>query len=142
MVKLKLGSYLLEELERIAVIISEFCLPNLDLEEYWVALAVASKLAGLVSPLKLSSTITLYLLIRQNVHVDAVNHKVNVTYPVIGDLSKFEDNRWQVEAIAVKLEKSLAKSGRGEVYCKQYKVYRDKDFHEELSEKELKEYVE
>ena len=48
-------------------------------------------------------------LIRQNVHVDAVNHKVNVTYPVIGDLSKFEDNRWQVEAIAVKLEKSLAK---------------------------------
>ena len=77
-----------------------------------------------------------------NVKVDIVKKRVDVEYPVIGDLSEFKDNQWQAEAIAIKLEKSLARSGKGEIYTKQYKTYRDKDFHEELSKEELKEYVE
>ena len=55
-------------------------------------------------------------LLRKALHHDEEKQRVTVSYPLIGDITKMRDNRYQVVGMALGLEKKLRKLNKMEIY--------------------------
>ena len=81
-------------------------------------------------------------LMKKNVVHDADKRCVRVTYPIIGDVSKLRDNRYQVVRMAERYEKKLLKDGQLDNYNQVLQSYIDREVLVPVSDKDIQEWKE
>ena len=81
-------------------------------------------------------------LLRENMTHDAENKCVRVSYPIIGDISKLRDNRYQVVKMAAGLERKLIKSGHLAAYNEQFQDYIERGVLVPITKQQIQEYKE
>ena len=79
-------------------------------------------------------------LLRDAVSYDEEKGVIKCSYPIVGDLSKFENNFEQVKTKAEANWRSLARKGHLEAYSAQIKDYVDRGVIKEVSMEEVKRY--
>ena len=78
-----------------------------------------------------------YRLLKKNVHYDTETKCVTATYPIIGDMTKLKNNRYQAVGMAVGLEKRLAKTKLMENYSEVFQSYVDRNVLVEVKDQEI-----
>ena len=81
-------------------------------------------------------------LMKENVTHDADNKCVRVTYPIIGDITKLRDNRYQVVRMAERYEKKLIKDDKLDNYNQVLQSYIDRSVLVPVSAKDIQEWKE
>ena len=76
-------------------------------------------------------------MLRDAVRLDKETHTIHVKYPIIGDISKFHDNRHQAEQRCDSLIKSLEKKGMLEAYTKQVEDFIERGVWKKTSIEEI-----
>ena len=62
-------------------------------------------------------------MMEENTWLDANSRRIHTTYPVVGDLSKLRDNRWQAVKMAENLERRLLKNDKLENYNEEFQSF-------------------
>ena len=81
-------------------------------------------------------------MLRKALVHDEENNVMTVKYPVVGDLEKMKDNRYQVVSMAKGLERKLVKKKQLEDYNKVFKEYVDRKVLVPVSAQEIKDWQE
>ena len=79
-------------------------------------------------------------LLRENIFHDVDNKCVRVSYPIIGDITKLKDNRYQVVKMASGLEKRLVKSDQLSSYNEQFEDYIKRGVLVPVTKQEIQDY--
>lgn len=79
-------------------------------------------------------------MLRENLTHDEVNERVIAKYPIIGDLTKMKDNRYQAESMAKGLEKRLIKRNQLEAYNVVFNEYVEQGALIPVEKKEIEEW--